>query len=108
MSCSVCWKLTAVLTEAPHEIIFYYQTRAWTDFLQMVGTFVITLCFSIEMGLVISVIFSLILVIQRSTQPRIKIIGRNPNSDEWVPIDEDEDAQEEIPGVVSIPSAEHS
>ncbi|EJT52932.1 endoplasmic reticulum protein [Trichosporon asahii var. asahii CBS 2479] len=74
-----------LLTEAPHEIIFYYQTRAWTDFLQMVGTFVITLCFSIE----------------RSTQPRIKIIGRNPHSDEWVPIDEDEEAQEEIPGVDS-------
>lgn len=54
------------------------------------------------MGLVISVIFSLILVIQRSTQPRIKIIGRNPHSDEWVPIDEDEEAQEEIPGVVSF------
>lgn len=44
------WKLTSVLTEAPHEIIFYYQTRAWTDFLQMVGTFVITLCFSIEVS----------------------------------------------------------
>lgn len=57
------------------------------------------------MGLVISVIFSLILVIQRSTQPRIKIIGRNPHSDEWVPIDEDEEAQEEIPGVVSYRTA---
>lgn len=53
------------------------------------------------MGLIVSVIFSLILVIQRSTQPRIKIIGRNPNNDEWVPIDEDDEAQEEIPGVVS-------
>jgi len=46
------------------------------------------------------VVFSLILVIQKSTQTRIKIIGRLPNSDEWVPIDEDESAQEEIPGVV--------
>jgi hypothetical protein len=46
-------------------------------------------------------VFSLILVIQKSTQTRIKIIGRLPNTDEWVPIDEDEAAQEEIPGVVS-------
>lgn len=37
---------------------------------------------------------------QKSTQTRIKIIGRLPNTDEWVPIDEDESAQEEIPGVV--------
>lgn len=46
--------------------------------------------------------FSLILVVQKSTQTRIKIIGRLPNSDEWVPIDEDESAQEEIPGVLVV------
>lgn len=54
-----------------------------------------------QTGLLASVGFSLILVIQRSTQPRIKIIGRRPDSDDWVAIDEDEEAQEEIPGVVS-------
>ena len=47
-------------------------------------------------------VFSLVLVIQKSTQTRIKIIGRLPGTDEWVPIDEDEQAQEEIPGVVSL------
>jgi MFS superfamily sulfate permease-like transporter len=75
--------------------------RAWTDFLQMTGTFFLTLFFSIETGLVASVVFSLILVIQKSTQTRIKIIGRLPGTEEWVPIDEDEAAQEDIPGVVS-------
>lgn len=55
-----------------------------------------------QTGLVASVVFSLVLVIQKSTQTRIKIIGRLPGTDEWVPIDEDESAQEEIPGVVSL------
>jgi MFS superfamily sulfate permease-like transporter len=55
----------------------------------------------IQTGLVASVVFSLVLVVQKSTQTRIKIIGRLPGTDEWVPIDEDEAAQEEIPGVVS-------
>ena len=47
--------------------------------------------------------FSLILVIQKSTQTRIKILGRLPHTDQWVPVDEseDEDEQEEVPGVVS-------
>jgi hypothetical protein len=45
-----------------------------------------------------------VLVIQKSTQTRIKIIGRLPGTDRWVPIDEDESAQEEIPGVVSSSS----
>lgn len=67
----------------------------------MTGTFFLTLFFSIETGLVASVVFSLILVIQKSTQTRIKIIGRLPGTDEWVPIDEDEAAQEDVPGVVS-------
>ncbi|RXK40370.1 endoplasmic reticulum protein [Tremella mesenterica] len=92
----------AILAEAPHEIIFFWKMGAWTDFLQMTGTFFLTLFFSIELGLVASVVFSLILVIQKSTQTRIKIIGRLPGTDEWVPVDEDEAAQEEIPGVLVV------
>lgn len=91
----------SLLDEAPHDIIFFWKMKAWTDFLQMTGTFLLTILFSIEVGVVASVCFSLLLVIQRSTQPRIKIIGRRPDSDDWVPIDDDDEAREEIPGVVS-------
>ncbi|GFZ42489.1 hypothetical protein JCM24511_00204 [Saitozyma sp. JCM 24511] len=69
---------------------------------KMTGTFILTLLFSIETGLVASVVFSLILVVQKSTQTRIKIIGRLPNTEDWVPIDEDEAAQEELPGVLVV------
>ncbi|WVQ78791.1 hypothetical protein IAT38_000882 [Cryptococcus sp. DSM 104549] len=92
----------AILHEAPHEIMLFWRLGAWTDFLQMVGTFFLTLFFSIELGLVASVVFSLILVIQNSSQTRIKIIGRLPGTNDWVPIDEDETAQEEIPGVLVV------
>lgn len=40
--------LIPVLAEAPHEIMFFWRMRAWTDFLQMVGTFFLTLFLSIE------------------------------------------------------------
>jgi hypothetical protein len=40
--------LFPVLAEAPHEIMFFWRMRAWTDFLQMVGTFFLTLFLSIE------------------------------------------------------------
>ncbi|TYJ55804.1 hypothetical protein B9479_003456 [Cryptococcus floricola] len=92
----------AILNEAPHEIIYFWKMGAWTDFAQMVMTFFLTLCFSIEVGLVVSVIFSLILVIQKSTQTRIKIIGRLPGTQTWVPLDSDDSAQEEIPGVLVV------
>lgn len=96
-----------VLNEAPHDVIYYWRMRAWPDSIQMAGTFLLTLLFSIQVGVVASVGFSLLLVIQNSTKPRIKIIGRRPDSDDWVPIDEDDEAQEEIPGVVG-PAQLHS
>ena len=37
-----------ILAEFPHEVIFYWRIRAWTDLMQMMGTFLLTLCFSIE------------------------------------------------------------
>lgn len=42
--------LTKVLDEAPHDIIYFWKMRAWPDFLQMTGTFLLTLLFSIEVG----------------------------------------------------------
>jgi MFS superfamily sulfate permease-like transporter len=106
--------------QAPHDLKFYWKVRAWTDFLQACMTFVLTLFLSVEVsnvfsitspnslgefaqiGLVASVCFSLILVIRKSTQARIKILGRLKDSDQWIPVDEhpDEDVEEDIPGVV--------
>lgn len=51
-------KLTGitVLEEAPHDILFVWRMRAWTDFLQMVGTFFLTFLFSVEVSKAISYI----------------------------------------------------
>lgn len=51
-------KLTCltVLEEAPHDILFVWRMRAWTDFLQMVGTFFLTFLFSVEVSKAISYI----------------------------------------------------
>ncbi|GHJ83886.1 hypothetical protein NliqN6_0288 [Naganishia liquefaciens] len=94
----------AILAEAPHDLKFYWKVRAWTDFLQACMTFILTLFLSVEIGLVASVCFSLILVIRKSTQARIKILGRLKDSDQWIPVDEhpDEDVEEDIPGVLVV------
>ncbi|GMK59887.1 hypothetical protein CspeluHIS016_0901040 [Cutaneotrichosporon spelunceum] len=91
-----------ILNEAPHDVVYYWRMKAWPDSIQMAGTFLLTIFFSIEVGVVASVGFSLLLVIQNSTKPRIKIIGRRPDTDDWVPIDEDDEALEEIPGVLVV------
>lgn len=69
----------------------------------MALTFFLTLFFNVELGLVASVCFSLILVIQKSTRTRIKIMGRLPGSDAWIPVDENPEAiEEELPGVLVV------
>ncbi|KAJ9103989.1 hypothetical protein QFC21_002452 [Naganishia friedmannii] len=89
---------------APHDLRFYWKVKAWTDFLQACMTFIFTLFLSVEFGLVASVCFSLILVIRKSTQARIKILGRLKDSDQWIPVDEhpDEEVEEDIPGVLVV------
>ncbi len=116
------------VSQAPHDIMFYWRLGAWTEAFQMFMTFILTLVFNIEvcpndtyicsnsdlphlypqLGLAVSTFFSLVLVIQKSTQTRIKLITRLPGSDEWIPVDESpegmESAEDDMPGVVSPPS----
>jgi len=54
------------------------------DFSQLLFTFIITLVTGIANGIIISVAFSLVLLIYRSFQPRITKLGRLPGTDVFV------------------------
>lgn len=86
-SSSVLLVVWGILIEAPHDIAYYIRVRAWADFFQMTGTFLLTLFVGVETGLVGSVAFSLLLVVQNSTGTKIKILGHVPGEEEWVPVD---------------------
>ncbi|CED83653.1 Sulfate/bicarbonate/oxalate exchanger SAT-1 and related transporters (SLC26 family) [Phaffia rhodozyma] len=95
--------IIGIIIEAPHEIRFYLKVSAWQDLTQFTGTFLLTLFVGVEPGLVASVAFSLILVVQNSTQTRIKILGHVRGAgDKWAAIDENPEAEEDIPGVLVI------
>ncbi|KAJ3028069.1 UNVERIFIED_CONTAM: hypothetical protein HDU68_002520 [Siphonaria sp. JEL0065] len=59
-----------------HDIRFILQVRAWNDFGLLLLTFFTTLFVSIEVGTLISVGTSLLLVIKHTTKTRIAILGR--------------------------------
>lgn len=40
----------AILAEAPHDLLFFWKVRAWTDFLQAGMTFVLTLFLDVEVS----------------------------------------------------------
>ncbi|KAG8991328.1 hypothetical protein FRB90_001392, partial [Tulasnella sp. 427] len=92
----------SILVEAPHDIRYYWKAKAWVDFGLMLLTFVSTLLWSVEVGIVVSVTVSLLLVVRESSKTSLKILGRIPGTNRWKPIDENPEAQEDIPGVLIV------
>ncbi|KAG8862610.1 hypothetical protein FRB96_001169 [Tulasnella sp. 330] len=75
-----------LLSEAPHDIAYYWKMRAYEDFTLMSLTFLSTVLWSVEVGIVVSVTLS----------------GRIPGTNRWRAIDENPEAREDVPGVLII------
>ena len=90
---------------------------AWTDIAMMSLTFALSVVWNIEIGIVVSLIISLLLVIKRSSKTRMIILvchypyhfigtqtnfqGRLPGTDKWGPI-ADNPGAEDVPGILII------
>lgn len=98
----VCLVVYGLLAEAPEDVGFYIEMKSWVDLALMFVTFFFTLFWSVEVGVVVSVTASLLLVVHKSSKPHIKILGRVPGTDRWKPIDEDPDAVEDVPGLLIV------
>jgi MFS superfamily sulfate permease-like transporter len=76
----------------------------------MATTFCLSILWDLEIGIVVSIIISLLLVVRRSARPRMTILGRiragtaanGGSADVWEPINEHPDAQEDVPGVLIV------
>ncbi|KAG9125983.1 hypothetical protein FRC07_005363 [Ceratobasidium sp. 392] len=76
--------------------------KSWVDLALMFSTFALTLLWSVEVGVVVSVTASLLLVVHKSSKAHIKILGRIPGTDRWKAIDEEPDAVEDVPGLLIV------
>jgi hypothetical protein len=90
---------------------------AWADLALFTLTFVLSIVWNVEIGVVVSLIISLLMVVHRSSKTRMTILvrseshlrgpkadiqqGRLPGTDRWKPIDETVDA-EDVPGVLVV------
>ncbi|KAI6007619.1 sulfate transporter family-domain-containing protein [Pisolithus orientalis] len=74
---------------------------AWTDLAMMFITFFLSVIWNIEIGLVVSLIISLLLVIRRSSKTRMTILGRIPGTDQWRPVTDNPEA-EDVPGALIV------
>ncbi|RDX40417.1 sulfate anion transporter [Lentinus brumalis] len=98
----ICLIVFSLLSEFPHDAKFYWKMRAWIDLLLMSLTFLLTIIWNVEIGIAVSVVISLLLVVRRSSRPRMTILGRIPGTDRWKPIDENPDAEEDTSGVLIV------
>ncbi|KDQ56404.1 hypothetical protein JAAARDRAFT_36572 [Jaapia argillacea MUCL 33604] len=92
----------SLLSETPHDVMFYWRMRSWIDLGLMSLTFILTIIWNVEIGVVVSLIISLLLVVYRSSKTRMTILGRIPGTDRWKPINENPEAQEDVPGVLIV------
>ncbi|KAK7691301.1 hypothetical protein QCA50_004695 [Cerrena zonata] len=99
----ICLVVYSLLAEAPHDVKFYWKMRAWTDLMLMSLTFIFTLLWDVEVGILVSLVISLLLVVHRSSKTRMTILGRKPGTNKWISIGENpEEGEEEVPGVLIV------
>ncbi|KAL0579831.1 hypothetical protein V5O48_002183 [Marasmius crinis-equi] len=82
----VVWSL---ILETPHDLIYYYQMNSRMDILLCFVTFFGCVVWNVEVGIVTSLLMSLVMVVRRSGRVRMVILGRIPGTMRWKPIGED-------------------
>ncbi|KAH7908112.1 sulfate transporter family-domain-containing protein [Hygrophoropsis aurantiaca] len=93
--------VSGLFIEVPEDLVFYYRIAAWTDLGMMFMTFIISVVWNVEIGIVVSIIMSLLLVINRSSKTRLTILGRLPGTDQWRPVADHPEA-EDVPGALIV------
>lgn len=97
----ICLFVISLFSEVPHDLTYYWRIRAWTDLAMMFLTFSLSVIWNVEIGIIVSLIISLLLVIKRSSHTRLNILGRIPGTDQWGPI-ADNPGAEDVPGILII------
>ncbi|KAK6874439.1 putative sulfate transporter [Candida tropicalis] len=77
----------SLIEEAPYELYFHWRTRGFNELITFGVTVFTTLFFSMEGGIAVGIVYSLIRVIKNSTLSRIQILGRYPNTNRFVDAD---------------------
>ncbi|KAI6046373.1 sulfate transporter family-domain-containing protein [Pisolithus marmoratus] len=116
----ICLFVVTLFAELPHDLIYYYNIGAGTDLVMMFITFFLSVVWNIEIGIIVSLIISLLLVIRRSSKTRMTILvcfvflhetstspellgiqGRIPGTEQWRPVADNPEA-EDVPGALIV------
>ncbi|RYO74629.1 hypothetical protein DL764_010782 [Monosporascus ibericus] len=98
----VAWSL---IEEAPHDVAFFLRIRGWTELSLMAIILLVTVFFSLNLGIAIGIGISLLQVVRHATRPRIQILGRIPNTQRFTNAEDHPEQVEFVEGclIVKIP-----
>ncbi|KAJ2918011.1 hypothetical protein MD484_g2366, partial [Candolleomyces efflorescens] len=99
---SILLVVYSLIAETPHDVLYYWRMSAWVDLGVMTLTFVLSIVWNLEAGIVVSMVLSLLLVVHRSAKTRMTILGRIPGTDRWKPLKENPEAEEPVSGVLIV------
>ncbi|KAJ7727943.1 sulfate anion transporter [Mycena metata] len=102
LSAIICLVVFSLLREGPHDVAYYWKMSAWVDLSLMFLTFFCAIVWNIEVGIMLSLIASLLLVVHRSSKTRMTILGRIPGTERWKPINENPEAEEDVSGALIV------
>ncbi|KAI9568884.1 sulfate transporter family-domain-containing protein [Boletus coccyginus] len=97
----ICLFVMTLFSEVPHDLVYYYKIGAWMDLAMMFITFTLSVIWNVEIGIVVSLIISLLLVVRRSSKTRMTVLGRVPGTNQWRPVTDVPEA-EDIPGTLIV------
>ncbi|KAI1819800.1 sulfate transporter family-domain-containing protein [Xylaria intraflava] len=95
----------SLIEELPEDLVFFVRIKGWTELSLMAVILLITVFFSLNLGIAIGIGLSLLQVVRHATRPRIQILGRVPNSDRFANAEEHPEEVEFVEGclIVKIP-----
>lgn len=77
----------SLITETPQELYFHWISKGYDELITFFITVLTTLFFSMEAGIAVGLIYSLLRVIRNSAESRIQILGRVPGTNTFLDAD---------------------
>lgn len=95
----------SLMSEAPAELVFHWHSKGTDELITFAITVIATLFFSMEAGIAVGLVYSLIRVIKNSAESNIQILGRVPGTNTFLDADlvnESSNAEDIDPGRPSL------
>ncbi|KAI0198133.1 putative sulfate transporter [Astrocystis sublimbata] len=92
----------SLIEELPEDMVFFVRIRGLRELGLMAIIVLVTVLVSLNMGIATGIGLSLVIVVHDASRPRIAIMGKLPNSNNWVNAEDHPERVESVEGVLIV------